>query len=49
MAINKINDGLFFDKIKEIKLEKYFNASQIFNVGESDNSVCQLKYQKLFF
>jgi len=34
MPFNKINVGVFFDKLKEIKLEKNFNASQIFNVDE---------------
>jgi len=34
MAFKTINIGAFFDKLKEIKLEKHFNASHIFNVDE---------------
>jgi hypothetical protein len=48
MAFNESNDGLFFDELKKIKVEKNFNASQLFNVDESGISVCQLNYQKLF-
>jgi len=47
MAFNKTNVGAFFDKLKEIKLEKHFSASQIFNVDESGISSVPTKLPKV--
>lgn len=47
IAFNKINVGAFFDKLKEIKLDKNFNASQIFNVDESGISSVPTKLPKV--